>query len=140
MSSATASTRTCSQTASWGWSNAGLIVDGHATLLVDTLFDLRLTEQMLAEMRPPCPSARIDTLVNTHANGDHTLWKPARRRRARIVASERTAAEMPELPPATMAALIEHAPAMAELGAFFLRCFGASSSLELSSDCPDRDL
>ena len=27
----------------WGWSNAGLIVDGEAALLVDTLFDLRLT-------------------------------------------------------------------------------------------------
>jgi cyclase len=26
---------------SWGWSNAGLIVDGEATMLVDTLFDLR---------------------------------------------------------------------------------------------------
>ena len=25
----------------WGWSNAGLIVDGERTLLVDTLFDLR---------------------------------------------------------------------------------------------------
>ena len=25
----------------WGWSNAGLVVDGEATLLVDTLFDLR---------------------------------------------------------------------------------------------------
>ena len=28
---------------SWGWSNAGLIVDGDQTLLVDTLFDLKLT-------------------------------------------------------------------------------------------------
>jgi cyclase len=36
---------------SWGWSNAGLIVDGDQTLLVDTLFDLRLTAEMLAEMR-----------------------------------------------------------------------------------------
>ena len=26
---------------SWGWSNAGLIVDGGQTLLVDTLFDLK---------------------------------------------------------------------------------------------------
>ena len=27
----------------WGWSNAGLIVDGEETVLVDTLFDLPLT-------------------------------------------------------------------------------------------------
>jgi len=34
-----------------GWSNAGLIVDGDQTLLVDTLFDPKLTAEMLAEMR-----------------------------------------------------------------------------------------
>ena len=28
---------------SWGWSNAGLIADRDQTLLVDTLFDLKLT-------------------------------------------------------------------------------------------------
>ena len=56
----------------WGWSNAGLVVDGERTLLVDTLFDLRLTEEMLQAMRRAVPAAaRIDTLVNTHANGDH---------------------------------------------------------------------
>jgi hypothetical protein len=31
----------------WGWSNAGLVVDGDASLLVDTLFDLRLTGEMI---------------------------------------------------------------------------------------------
>ncbi len=35
----------------WGWSNAGLIVDGEEALLVDTLFDLPLTAEMLAAMR-----------------------------------------------------------------------------------------
>src|SRR3546814_14459358 len=59
---------------SWGWSNAGLIVDGDQTLLVDTLFDLKLTGQMLTAMRDAVPAAaRIGTLVNTHANGDHTF-------------------------------------------------------------------
>jgi len=110
---------------SWGWSNAGLIVDGESTLLVDTLYDLRLTEQMLSEMRRAVPAAaRIDTLVNTHANGDH-CYGNSLVQGARIVASERTAAEMPELPPAAMAALVKQAPEMGELGAFFLSCFGA---------------
>lgn len=36
---------------SWGWSNAGLIVDGEESLLVDTLFDERLTADMLAIMK-----------------------------------------------------------------------------------------
>jgi cyclase len=109
----------------WGQSNAGLISDDGQTLLIDTLFDLKLTEQMLAEMRRAVPAAaRIDTLVNTHANGDHTYGNQLVGG-ARIVASERTAAEMSELPPAAMAALIEQAPNMGTLGAFFLRCFGA---------------
>jgi glyoxylase-like metal-dependent hydrolase (beta-lactamase superfamily II) len=110
---------------SWGWSNAGLVVDGECTLLIDTLFDLQLTRQMLAAMRRAVPAAAsIDTLVNTHANGDHCYGNQLVGG-ARIVASERTAAEMVELPPSAMAALVEQAPEMGELGAFFLDCFGA---------------
>jgi cyclase len=109
----------------WGWSNAGLVVDGERTLLIDTLFDLELTGQMLRTMRDAVPAARrIDTLVNTHANGDHCYGNQLLGG-ARIVASERTAAEMAELPPAAMAALVEQAPKMGELGAFFLDCFGS---------------
>jgi glyoxylase-like metal-dependent hydrolase (beta-lactamase superfamily II) len=101
------------------------VVDGDSTLLIDTLFDLRLTEQMLRAMRHAVrAAARIDTLVNTHANGDHCYGNQLIGG-ARIVASERTAAEMTELPPAAMAALVERAPEMGELGAFFLDCFGA---------------
>ena len=108
----------------WGWSNAGLVSDGEESLLIDTLFDLNLTEAMLAEMRRAVPAAaRIDTLVNTHANGDHCYGNQLLGG-ARIVASRRTAAEMDELPPAAMAALVAQAPQMGELGRFFLRCFG----------------
>jgi cyclase len=58
---------------SWGWSNAGLVVDGGESLLVDTLFDLKLTRAMLDTMRSaePKATARIGALVNTHSNGDH---------------------------------------------------------------------
>lgn len=122
---------------SWGWSNAGLVVDGEATLLVDTLYDLALTEQMLQAMRRAVPAAaRIDTLVNTHANGDHCYGNQLVGG-ARILASERTAAEMPELPPAAMAALVEQAPAMGELGAFFLKCFGAFDFKGIELALPD---
>ncbi len=109
----------------WGWSNAGLVVDGEAALLVDTLFDLRLTERMLGEMRREVPAAAgIDTLVNTHANGDHCFGNQLLAG-ARIIASQQASAEMSELPPAAMAALVAQAPQMGELGEFFLRCFGA---------------
>jgi glyoxylase-like metal-dependent hydrolase (beta-lactamase superfamily II) len=109
----------------WGWSNAGLVVDGESTLLIDTLFDLRLTEEMLQAMRRAVPSAvQIDTLVNTHANGDHCYGNQLVGD-ALIVASAHTAEEMTELPPAAMAALVQQAPQMGVLGEFFLRCFGA---------------
>jgi len=128
----------------WGWSNAGLIVAdavgaaGAPTLLVDTLFDLALTERMLQAMRRAVPAAsRIDTLVNTHANGDHCYGNQLVAG-ARIVASERTTAEMTELPPAAMAALLEQAPAMGDLGAFFMECFGAFDFAGIELLLPDQ--
>jgi hypothetical protein len=36
----------------WGYSNAGLVVGDGDSLLVDTLFDLNLTRQMLEQMKP----------------------------------------------------------------------------------------
>ena len=59
---------------SWGWSNAGFITDSGDSLLVDTLFDLKHTAEMLAALRRAIPTAdRIDTLLNTHRDGDHTF-------------------------------------------------------------------
>src|SRR5713101_7787220 len=50
----------------WGWSNAGLVTDSGESLLVDTLFDLKCTREMLAALRGAVPAAaRIGTLVNT---------------------------------------------------------------------------
>jgi cyclase len=122
----------------WGWSNAGLISDGESSLLVDTLFDRRLTERMLSTMRRAVPAAeRIGTVVNTHANGDH-CWGNKLVSGARIVASEQTAAEMPELAPAAFAALAEQAPQMGEVGAFFLDCFGAFDFRGIELALPDQ--
>src|SRR4030042_284387 len=111
---------------SWGWSTAGLIVDGEESLLVDTLFDLRLTKEMLAAMRDAEPRAagRIGTLVNTHANGDHCHGNQLVEG-AEIIASAAAAEEVAELPPEGMASLMR---AMADepspLGQFFRKCFG----------------
>ena len=110
---------------SWGWSNAGLVVDGEATLLVDTLFDLRLTAEMLAAMRAAVPSAaRIDVLVNTHANGDHCYGNELVRPGA-IVASEACAKEFGEVPPELLAQLVANADALGPVaGPFVRRAFG----------------
>jgi cyclase len=103
---------------SWGWSNAGLIVDRDQTLLVDTLFDLRLTREMLDQMRAAVPAARsIGRLVNTHSNGDHTFGNQLVND-AEIIASRACAEEMSERPAEELAAMQRNWRQLGEAGAF----------------------
>jgi cyclase len=108
----------------WGWSNAGLISDGDTSLLIDTLYDLHLTQEMLETMRKAtAAAAEIDLVVNTHANGDHCYGNQLVAN-ARIIASQRTADEMQHgIQPETMALLLQQAPQMGEAGAYFLHAF-----------------
>jgi glyoxylase-like metal-dependent hydrolase (beta-lactamase superfamily II) len=111
---------------SWGWSNAGLVVDGDQSLLVDTLFDLRLTRAMLDAMQRAEPRAtrRIGQLVNTHANGDHCFGN-ALVEGAEIIASAATAEEMKHLPAAVLAGLSAGLGSQdSDLGRFVKRAFG----------------
>jgi glyoxylase-like metal-dependent hydrolase (beta-lactamase superfamily II) len=109
---------------SWGWSNAGLIVDGEANLLVDTLFDLKLTREMLDVMCDAVPSAReIRKLVNTHANGDHTFGNQLVAQ-AEIYAAQTTLEEMAERPPAVLAAMVRDRAQMGEGGALLYEVMG----------------
>jgi glyoxylase-like metal-dependent hydrolase (beta-lactamase superfamily II) len=110
---------------SWGWSNAGLVTDGEESLLVDTLFDLALTREMLDAMANAAPLAagRFDTLVNTHANGDHCHGNELVTG-AEIIASTASAQEMNELPPDALAAFVAMAGEMGPAGQYFLHCFG----------------
>jgi cyclase len=55
----------------WGWSNAGLVTAEGTSLLVDTLFDLGLTRDLLDALRPVTDRHPIGLAMNTHANGDH---------------------------------------------------------------------
>jgi cyclase len=106
---------------SWGWSNAGLIVGDGSSLLIDTLFDLKLTADMLHSMAAVTDTAPIATLVNTHANGDHCYGNELVAG-AEIIASAATAHEMTEVPPAMLAALNK---ADGEVGALFRHFFGS---------------
>ena len=110
----------------WGWSNAGILVDGEASLLIDTLYDLKLTQQMLDTMRKSIPAAaHIDMVVNTHANGDHCYGNELVAD-AQIIASARTAQEMIEgVKPQLMAAVLKQAPQLGQLGEYMSRIFGS---------------
>lgn len=78
----------------YGWSNAGLVAGDGASLLVDTLFDLPLTREMLAAMRPITDSAPITDVLLTHSNGDHTHGNQLLDGAVRIIAASGTAAEI----------------------------------------------
>ena len=104
----------------WGYSNAGLIVGDGASLLVDTLFDLKLTASMLQAMSGATKSAPIATVVNTHANGDHCYGNQLVAD-AEIIATRAAAEEMQHVPPAMMAGL-NAAPG--EVGELFRHFFG----------------
>lgn len=83
-----------------GESNAGLIVSGDEALLVDTLWDLRLTRRMLDAMHAaglPSPA----TVLNSHSDGDH-FWGNELLPEAELICSS-AARELMELdPPAEM--------------------------------------
>ncbi len=118
----------------WGWSNAGLVVGDGQSLLVDTLFDLKLTARMLDAMQVVTAGSPIATLVNTHANGDHCYGNQLVRD-AEIIASEAAAEEMAEVPPSMMLAMNQ---APGELGELFRHFFGAFDFSGIEPPVPTR--
>jgi cyclase len=108
----------------WGWSNAGLISADGTSLLVDTLFDLELTREMLGAMRPVTERSPIDAAMNTHGNGDHCFGNVLLPDGAEVYATAGAAAEMQAAPPQLVDAL-KHADALGpEFTAYIRRIFG----------------
>lgn len=125
---------------SWGWSNAGLIEDSGDTLLVDTLFDVPLTREMLATMRDAVPAAKdIGALVNTHGNGDHTFGNQLLEGK-RIIATPGCLQDMKSRPPAQFVEWQKNWQNMGIAGRFWYEVMGsrfdfASVRLTLPNDC-----
>ncbi len=76
-----------------GESNAGLVVGADESLLIDTLWDLRLTQRMLDAFLALTRGAPITRLVNTHGDGDH-CWGNQLVSGAEIVATRACAEDM----------------------------------------------
>jgi cyclase len=106
----------------WGWSNSGLIVGKHEALLVDTLFDLRLTQRMLDAMQAVLPGP-IRRLVNTHHNGDHCYGNELLPE-AEIIAHRACREEMLKIPPGVIVSLM-HAFGDTLAGRYARECFQA---------------
>ena len=102
----------------WGWSNAGLITADDTSLLVDTLYDLHLTREMLAAMAPIVERHPIDAAMNTHSNPDHCFGNELLPTATEIYASRATAEEMEALSPQMLHAL-KSAPGMPDEVRYF---------------------
>jgi cyclase len=89
---------------SWGWSNAGLVAGDGASILVDTLFDVPLTRNMLDGMKGVTSTRPITTVLNTHSNGDHWFGNQLLKD-ADIIASSAALTEMPTALPDRLQAL-----------------------------------
>jgi glyoxylase-like metal-dependent hydrolase (beta-lactamase superfamily II) len=125
---------------SWGYSNAGLIVDGDDSLLIDTLFDLKSTREMLSAMRNKIPqAANIDTLVNTHANGDHTFGNQLVAD-ARIIGTRACVTEMLERPPEFLRERMSNWKQLGEAGAFMHEVMGSRFDFSGVVNVPPSDV
>lgn len=123
----------------WGWSNAGLIRDGEASLLVDTLFDMALTRDMLAAMEDATGigAEKIGAIVNTHANGDHCHGNGCCPQ-AEIIASEASAKEMAEVPPAMLAQFKKMGAQLGPAGSYFADIFAPFDFENVDERAPTR--
>lgn len=122
----------------WGWSNAGLVVDRGESLLVDTLFDLRLTHEMLVAMRRATDAAKhIKTLVNTHANQDHCNGNELVGA-DEIISSAATYRELAQEDPDRLVNIMRNTPNMGLTGEFLQRSFGKFDFEGITLTLPNR--
>jgi len=107
----------------WGWSNAGLVTSNGETLLVDTLMSIPLTQTMLAEFAKVPGGARIDRVVNTHANPDHYLGNAAVEG-AEIISTKEALEEMEGFNPTALKNLSANWQNMGDAGEFLFETMG----------------
>jgi glyoxylase-like metal-dependent hydrolase (beta-lactamase superfamily II) len=99
-----------------GESNAGLIVGDGESMLVDTLWDERLTAAMLTAMEPATAEAPIRRLFNTHGDGDHWYGNGLLAPGVEMTASDRAVSQMREEPPSLLTRMAPVAGAAGRLG------------------------
>lgn len=109
-----------------GESNAGVVVGDGESLLIDTLWDERLTRAMLMAMERPTSAAPIRQLVNTHGDGDHWYGNGLLPIPATITASAPAIAQMRAEPPSLLTRMAPVASAAGLLGRIPMIPAGAS--------------
>ncbi|MBC7171451.1 MAG: MBL fold metallo-hydrolase, partial [Polyangiaceae bacterium] len=89
---------------SWGETNLGLIDCGGTSVLIDTCWDVRLTQEVMAHAASILERSPVELVVNTHADGDH-CWGNQLFADKPIIATHACVAQMHHQPPILLHAL-----------------------------------
>ncbi|MEU5437981.1 MBL fold metallo-hydrolase [Streptomyces sp. NPDC020719] len=110
---------------SWGYANCLLIASDTQAALVDTPYDGQMTRTLLAAAAAVLPAgARVETIVNTHANGDHCFGN-SHFPDAQIISTQASLDHLCTEPdPGQMHHLTHNTPADEPLGWYMRRHFG----------------
>ena len=100
---------------SWGETNIGLIDCGGKSVLVDTCWDLRYTREVLDAASGILGRSPIETVINTHGDGDH-CWGNQLFGGQQIIASHACIHQMHHLNPRSLHALKTAGGWLAKLG------------------------
>jgi glyoxylase-like metal-dependent hydrolase (beta-lactamase superfamily II) len=121
----------------WGFSNAGLVTAPGTSMLIDTTFDRRCAERMLAELAPITSERPIESAANTHGNGDHCFGNASLPDRIPVYATKAADDELRVVTPQVLT-LLEHIDDSAEWRSYWARTFGrfdfAGTELRLPTD------
>lgn len=89
---------------SWGETNIGLIDCNGKSVLVDTCWDLHYTQEMLGTAQAILQRSPVETVINTHADGDH-CWGNQLFAHKEIIATNACIHQMHHHKPKTLIAL-----------------------------------
>ncbi|MFD0418630.1 MBL fold metallo-hydrolase [Streptomyces sp. NPDC127108] len=106
----------------WGYANCLWIISGADAAVIDTPYDGPMTEAMIAAAGPWLGGRTVRTVINTHANGDHSFGNhlfPG----AEIVATDIDRHDHHEPTPQEMHALVHDSPPDLPLGRYLRRHF-----------------
>ncbi len=108
----------------WGLSNSGLVTGSDASLLIDTLYDLASTREMLDGIAVLTDRHPIATVVNTHSDGDHYFGNQlVVGDGVQIIASQAAAELMTQESVEEMAAVTQLSGALGDLARKFFGSF-----------------
>lgn len=107
---------------SWGETNIGLIDCGGKSVLVDTCWDLHFTREMLKSMEPVIARSPIDTVINTHSDGDH-CWGNQLFQNNNIIATQACVDQMHHTKPISLSALQLSCKALKHVPIASMDCF-----------------